>query len=358
MRLVVSREREALKTVLIPHREDAGGIYIEELARAYTQRGFRVETGAAKLYDPAIRPDIIHLQWPEEHYRWRAGASPERLSAAFLSSLDEHRKRGARVAWTVHNIAPHEHRSSAFDRTVYERVMSLASVIVHHCEASKSLLRETYDVPKEAAEVVSPMGGYFAYPGNVTKEHAREMLGLPKDAFVYLSFGLIRAYKGLDLLLRAFRRCRAPRKYLLIAGLHMHRPWRLRLQLWTAALLSRNVRVISTYIPHDKVQPMIASCDVLVLSHLHGLNSAVAVLGVSSGRPVVGPRMGCIASVLEQGCNMLYEPGNAEALTAAMQRASSLDLALVEQENVRVARSWKWEGMADSVLHALGVAHR
>lgn len=337
------------KSVLIPHGLGYN-IYVRELGRAYAARGFEVAFGTSSLHSEKLRPALIHLQWPEEHYRWTGGGTPEALSEKFLQALRAWSSRGVKIAWTVHNIAPHEHVSSPLDRHVYQEVLSLASVVVHHCEVSRALLRERYAVPSGACEIVQPHGAYFGYPQRLDKVTARASLGVPPDAFVFLSFGRIRAYKGFDLLLDAYKRCDVRRKYLLVAGVYADQPRRGRIRLALIKRFARRVQLLLHEIPDDEVQPLVAACDAVVLSHRAGLNSGVAVLGMTFGRVVVGPRTGCIASVLEQGTNVLYDAGDVGALTHALEEASRLDLDAAERANVGVAKTWTWERIVDAVL--------
>ena len=56
--------------VLLPHGIHGGGIYIRELGRAYAAIGCRVVFNADNFREALIAPDLVHLHWPEEHYRW------------------------------------------------------------------------------------------------------------------------------------------------------------------------------------------------------------------------------------------------------------------------------------------------
>ena len=115
-----------------------------------------------------IRPQLIHLHWPEALYRWINQDTPERQSRQFLDALDEARRRGAKLVWTVHNVAPHEHSGSDLDAATYQSVIDRADLIVHHCPASVTLLESSYRVPRTTRSVVTPHGHYLSYsPGQL-----------------------------------------------------------------------------------------------------------------------------------------------------------------------------------------------
>jgi hypothetical protein len=138
----------------------------------------------------------------------------------------------------------------------------------------------------------------------MARDEARQWLGIPADAHVYLQFGMIRGYKGLGTLLDAWQ----------------------------------------------EVQVYLAAADCMVLTHARGLNSGVAVLGMTFGNLVVGPRLGCMEWVLGQGCNRLYAPSDMEALVAAMEEAPRQDAVATASTNKSVAAGWRWEAMARTIL--------
>ena len=352
--LAHSKRRIAVQVVLIPHSTD-GNPYVRELGRAYQSLGWEVVFGAENLLELTIRPRLVHLHWPEAFYRWRKDDTPERQSQRFLDALDEIRRRGAKLVWTVHNIAPHEHSDSGLDKATYQGVIDRADLIVHHCPASITLLGESYRVPRTTPSVIAPHGNYcHSYPPGATREIARRELKIPADAFVYLSFGLIRAYKGLDDLLAAFQRVRVPNKWLVVAGEYHSATTTgaLRDKLmfaWTKRV-SRRVRLHFRAVPPTQVQSFVNASDCIVLSHRYGLNSGVAILGMTFGKPVVGPNLGCIEWVLRAGRNLVFNAGDRDSLVECMERAATLDLPTVDAANRAVANSWSWTQMAKTVL--------
>ncbi|MDZ7343477.1 MAG: glycosyl transferase family 1, partial [candidate division KSB1 bacterium] len=62
---------------------------------------------------------------------------------------------------------------------------------------------------------------YEHFPASPSRQAAREKLALSADQFIVLFLGLIRAYKGLDILLQAL--VQVPAAQLLIAG-EFYRP--------------------------------------------------------------------------------------------------------------------------------------
>ncbi len=345
--------RSTSPLVLIPHRI-VGNIYVRELGRAYQGLGAQVVYGPENLFESDLSPDIVHLQWPEDQYRGYSDGPVDRRVDVFLDRLDRSRQGGARLAWTLHNLNPHEYRKSDPDERAYRGVIERADLIVHHCDCSQKLLAERYELPGSTAEIVHPHGHYLSYANTATRESSRDRLGIPRDAVVYLHFGAIRGYKGLDSVLTAFDQADVPGKFLIIAGQYKRDSgWQGRLdnlKLTGIERLSRNKLAVLNSVPKKDVQYFLNASDALVLGHKRGLNSGVAVLGMTFGRLVIGPDIGCIGPVLASGRNLVYPAGNVNALTRAMEAVPGLDLEPIADTNRRVAASWRWEDTARGVL--------
>ena len=116
----------------------------------------------------------------------------------------------------------------------------------------------------------------------------------------------------------------------------------------------RGVKLHLKTIPSEEVQLYFNAADCLVLSHSRGLNSGVAVLGMSFGKTVVGPRIGCIEWVLDQGDNVTYPVGDADGFIQALDTAGGRAGAGVNVKNLEVARSWRWTDIAEGVIEKLG----
>jgi glycosyltransferase involved in cell wall biosynthesis len=345
-----------MTTVLIPHQTGAN-IYVRELGRGYAASGCNVVYGSENLLEGNLTPDLVHLQWPEEQYRWRGEGTLDSRITRFLGALADLKQRGAKLAWTVHNIAPHDHVEDAADGNVYAQVINAVDLIVHHCEMSARLMTQRYPSARAKPHVVVPHGHYLAYPNAGDAPGARRKLGIPPERFVFLHFGQIRGYKGLDLLLAAFRRVGVPHKHLLLAGEYVEVTGRGmlkdRLVMAYAKRFSGNVSLWPKAVPSDEVQTYFNAANCVVLSHTRGLNSGVAVLGMTFGKLVIGPRIGCIESVLAQGPNLMFEAGNLHQLVAAMEGATGVDPAECQRRNREAAAGWAWDAMARAVLSRL-----
>lgn len=342
-------------TVLLPHRPH-GNIYVRELGRGYASLGVTPLYGSTNVFESDFVPDLLHLHWPEEVYRApQEGPLSQRIDR-FLFRLNWLHDRGTRIVWTVHNLRPHETRLPHEAHEAYQGVIDRADVVHHHCPVSEDLLRAHFRIPEGQVHIVVPHGHYLGYPNDMTRSQARSALGIDPAAFVFLHFGQIRNYKGLEVVERAFRRLRAPGKHLVVAGsVNLSLSSFARVGFYARRRLARRTTYSLDACRNDEVQRYLQACDAVVLGHTRGLNSGVAVLAMTFGKPVIGPRLGCIEWVLAQGSNLVYEPGDVRALVRAMESATRLDREAAGAVNRSLAAGWTWEAIASRAMAACSV---
>jgi D-inositol-3-phosphate glycosyltransferase len=139
-----------------------------------------------------------------------------------------------------------------------------------------------------------------------------------------LFFGIVRPYKGLDLLLRAL--VDVPDVRLVVRG-----------EFWggsepTRALLAElgiadRVDLREGYVDAQEVPALFAAADALVLPYRSSTASWNASLGHEHGIPVVATRVGTMAEQVRDGEDgLLCEPDDPAALAAALRRLYEPDV--------------------------------
>lgn len=344
--------------ILIPH-ESGGNLYIRELARAYEALGHRVTLGRENFLYLDTFYDIIHIHWPEQLYRIPYEHSNEVELAKFaLNRLKTFRKGAAKCVLTMHNLMPHEEGRSKASQMICQGCYDMADLVVHHCERSIELTRSIYsNFTPQKKSIIIPHGNYFGYPNNISRREARRRLGISNDDFVFLHFGLIRAYKGLNTVIEAFKKINIKNKKLIVAGSFLGIPTlKTRFQfkwLKLTSCFNRSIFLFLKTIPNNEIQVFLKACDAVVLGHKTGLNSGVAILGMSFGRIVIGPDIGCIGEVLRKGYNIVYDPDKLDSLISAMIEAQSMQISEAQKININIAKNWSWMDMARRILDNL-----
>jgi D-inositol-3-phosphate glycosyltransferase len=146
---------------------------------------------------------------------------------------------------------------------------------------------------------------------------ARARLGVPPDVPLFLFSGILRPYKGWDVLLEAFAAARrgVPDAQLVLAG----EPWGAAREL--PARPSAGVRLEQRYLSEDERALWFAACDAVVCPYRHATGSGIAADALAFSRPVIGSAVDGLSGVVEDGrSGLLVPPGDAAALAAAMVR--------------------------------------
>ncbi|MBD3856338.1 MAG: glycosyltransferase [Acidobacteria bacterium] len=160
--------------------------------------------------------------------------------------------------------------------------------------------------------------------------------------------GLIRSYKGVDLLLEAISRQPLDSSWLqVVAG----EAWEdlgpaLERQLRALGIEDR-VQLRLGWVPEPEVPLLLAAADLVVLPYRSGSQSAVAPLALAAGLPVLSTRVGGLPEIVHDGVNgVLVKPGSVDELARAFTELDSDKLDELAA-GARQARSrLTWDGYA------------
>ena len=210
-----------------------------------------------------------------------------------------------------HNVFDHEpHRfTDALTRAVLRRA---DRYVVQNARNAGEIVRVR---PNAAVSIVPhPSEPRAVIPDRAT---ARARLGVPIDVPVFLFSGLLRPYKGWEVLLDAFRAVRTeiPTALLVFAG----EPWGEACDLPVRA--PAGVRLELRYQPEEERAEWFAACDAVVCPYLHATGSGIAADALAFSRPVIGTSVDGLLGIVEDGrSGLLVPPGDPGALAAAMVR--------------------------------------
>lgn len=165
-----------------------------------------------------LKPDIIHLQWPESLCRYK-DLSDESVLKAFTECLPKLKSRGAKLFWTMHNLLPHDRSREALWRKVYQAFAAECDVCCHHSVWGREVVLRSYTFPHQRHELLRH--GYVdpAATASIERSAARDRLGIPPTAHVFVSFGGLRPDKRSLELVRVFRDRDPDKDFLLFGGL-------------------------------------------------------------------------------------------------------------------------------------------
>jgi len=219
------------------------------------------------------------------------------------------------VVAVVHN--PADHDAGPLQRLAARLVLSRCEGLFTHGRALAEGLRDDYPGTPASSCPLPPTTRFELPP----REQARAQLGLPAGDRVALFWGLVRPYKGVDLLLEAL--AALPREAadwrLVVAG----EPWgdaAADLPRRAARLgIGHRVRLDLRWVPEADVPALLAAANLLVLPYRAGSQSAVAPIALAHGLPVLATAVGGLPELVQDGVGgVVVPPGDPAALAAAL----------------------------------------
>jgi beta-1,4-mannosyltransferase len=237
------------------------------------------------------RADLFHVHWVDElvvGVRWPKHIIKVSLFLAYVLLC---KMLGRPIVWTVHNVGAHESNYPLLEKILWAVFLPQVAWAIHLCPASTEAIHRLTSTPPKVSIIPHPHYR-SVYETCLGSEATRGSRG---DAFVFSSFGLIRLYKGFENLSQVFHSWNFQAASLKIAGAPMFKE---SAQVVNEMLrLSEGDARISFYLralSRAELRDFVCSSDLVVLPYHKLMNSGVAALALSLGRPILGPAVGCI----------------------------------------------------------------
>jgi glycosyltransferase involved in cell wall biosynthesis len=252
------------------------------------------------------RPEMIHIQW-------------SRLPDFDLWLIRQIQKLKIPVVHTVHDIVPLFDQQSA--RKIGQ-VYALVDALIVHTEANRRELMERFPNLNRERVYVVPHVHLIEHqhytPQHVTKADAKKRLGIALDTAVVTFFGLIKAYKGLDILEAALCEIKTD-LMVIVAG----KPDSEHEQSILDRLKkSKNVKVYDFYIPREEVWIYHLAADVVVFPYRAIYQSGALLTAMGFGCPVIVTDVGGMPETVD-GNGWVIPPEDPEILAETINEAIS-----------------------------------
>ncbi len=231
------------------------------------------------------------------HYQWLPVPSLDRRLLA----------RRPRV-FTMHWRLPEA--GGRIARTLTELLARMDAVIVHS-EHGAGRLSVDFGVDPTKLQVIPH--GAFDYLTRQQDERPLPPELAVVEGPVVLAFGLIRPYKGTDVLLRAFRDLDGAELWVVGMPRMPMEPLR-----ELAAEAGGRVRFVDRFVPDAEIPAFMRRADVVVLPYRNIEQSGVLYTALAFGRPLVLSEVGGFPEIAAQGAARTVPPEDPAALAAAL----------------------------------------
>ncbi len=293
--------------------------------------------------------DVVHFQW----------LTVQPLDVHLLPRRrptdSKARPPGPKLVLTAHDVLPREPRPGqlAAQRRLYEHF----DAVVVHSEHGRGRLLELGVDPSRAH--VIPHGA-LTHLAELPTEPSSELPTRPSSELptdtegpVVLFFGLLRPYKGLDVLLRAWGEMESrppgshPPAELWIVGMPRMDITRLM------ADAPPNVRFVPRFIPDAELPGYFTRADLVVLPYVEADQSGVLFTALAFGKPLLLSNVGGFPEVAATGAARTVPAGDSAALGKALRELLSdpaARSAMAERARAAAAGPYAWDTIAHRTL--------
>jgi len=314
--------RHLLPTRLYPGRERVGA----NLTQLEYDPEVRVFDGVDWYWLPSIlralvflvrvRPDVVVFQW------WSGTVLHSYVLLASVARL-----LGARVVIEFHEVLdPGEAKlrlAQFYVQFLAPLMVRLAHGFVVHSEYTGKQVQQRYKLRQRPIALIHH-GPYNQYRTD-HKEHLARIA--PAACCNLLFFGLIRPYKGLDDLIRAFDALpenEVAGYWLTIVG-ETWEGWNIPAELIARSRYRDRITFVNRYISDTEVTQFFAEADAIVLPYNRASTSGALHIAMSCGLPVVLTNVGgLVEAVADYDGAILVSPNDPIALHGAMQQVAKL----------------------------------
>ena len=244
------------------------------------------------------------------------------------------------------NILPHEKTPLGDFLTTY-LFQKLDGHIVQSSQTEKEL-QEVVDDPIYEKRF-HPI--YTNFPKKINKNTARNKLGLTAK-YIILYFGIIRDYKGFDILLKAIAKLKhSGLDFHLLAGGECYGNDEKYTHLISDLEISDFVTWHNKYIPDSEVTDYFSATDVVALPYRSASQSGITQIAYYYDIPVIVTKVGGLPEIVDEGqSGFTIEPNNPTELANVLETHLKNDTFLRMEDYIKTFKQkFSWEHFVDGI---------
>lgn len=282
------------------------------------------------------KPDLVIFKY------WIPFMGPSLGTIARRIRKNNHTK----VIVVVDNIIPHEKRfgDNALNKYFVKSVDAFVAM-------SQSVLDDLKTFDAQKPKLLSPHPLYDNFGTAKTRDEALKALDLDANYNYLLFFGIIRQYKGLDILLKAFadQRLNNGKNKLIVAG-EFYEDDTVYRDLIKKHQLEDAIVLATKFIPDEEVVNYFCAADIIVQPYKHATQSGVTQIAYHFEKPMLVTDVGGLKEIVPHNkVGYVTNPNEQEVADALVDfyennRAEEF-IAGVKDEK----QKYTWQTMIDNI---------
>lgn len=246
------------------------------------------------------RADVSHFQWLP------------------IQAIDRHLLPKGPTVLTAHDVVPREPRPGQLG--ALSKTYNAVDAVVVHSEHGKGVLIDALDVEPSKVHVIPH--GVFDYLTRVSRPKPLPPEFAAVEKPVVLQFGLMRPYKGIDLMLEAFTAA-DPDAELWIVGMPRMEIDSLQ-QLAMDLGIDDRVRWLPRFVNDDEIAAFFRRADIVSLPYRQIDQSGVLFTALAFGKPLLLTRVGGFTEVADKyGAALAVPPDDLTELARGLTQLLS-----------------------------------
>jgi glycosyltransferase involved in cell wall biosynthesis len=258
------------------------------------------------------------------------------------------KNKKTKIICILDNIIPHEKRvgDTIFTKYFVEPVDGFVAM-------SKNVYDDLSIFDTKKPRTLSPHPLFDNFGEITTKETAKINLKLDPNKKYILFFGLIRDYKGLDLLLKAMNSALVKKLNitLIIAG-EYYANANYYHDLIKELNLSHNIIEVARFIPDEEVANYFNAADLVVQPYKSATQSGVTQIAYHFNKPMIVTDVGGLAEICPNDKVGYVVPVDENAIAQAIYNFYIFDKENEMIENIKLEKQkYSWEVLTKAILN-------
>ena len=288
----------------------------------------------------AEKPDIVITQY------WMPFMAP--AFGTILRGIKKGLPDTKRIT-IVHNFKPHESRIG--DQQLNKFIVNRTDHLI--CLSENVTEEVKQKAPHKAVKTLfHPI--YDHYGDSIEQQSAISHLGLDPNYKYLLFFGLIRQYKGLDLLIMAMRHIKENHNTKLIIAGEFYESEKKYDELIESLDIKDRIIKVNKYIPNDDVPKYFCASDLIVLPYKTATQSGVVPIALHFNKNIIVTDVGSLSQLIEKHNIGYIAETNPESI--AEQINNYFDKPnLLNHDFSDIKQELSWQGFFDTFTTELSL---
>ena len=257
------------------------------------------------------------------------------------------KNKKTKVITIIDNIIPHESRFGDKALTKY-----FVKPIQAFVAMSQNVYEDLNIFDTQKPKTLSPHPLFDNFGAAIPREDALKTLKLSPDFRYILFFGLIRKYKGLDLLLEAFSdpRFRGSKIKLIIAG-EYYSDKEEYMALIKKHQLQEDIVQIDKFIPDSEVATIFSAADLVAQPYKSATQSGVTQIAYHFDKPMIVTNVGGLSEMCPDGkVGYVTNPEPTELAEAMLKFYNSNEKDNFPQFIEAEKKKYSWEVLSQNIF--------